>query len=284
MISTRLIRAVFLLIILCSCFVSCTVEKRRYMDGYHIQSLPIHQKSPKNNPAETRLSEKQVAHTFISQDDSCNVVSDSREKDYARAEASITLLDSAIVPHTLNGETEDIPISPKKIFRKATRNSLAGLGLSATGYGTVKLMGFFIEDIAAIWSFAATLFLILAALILVLWITNLIRKKRLLKQAKEGGYNPQLENSFTTKSDSKIYFSALDMTALGFLYALSLILTISIFAFLFAILNYDGAEVPIKLIATLGISAIFIQLVLVLFCIYKISKLASALKNSRVNR
>jgi hypothetical protein len=272
-----------ILLLLCIIgLASCSIEKRRYMDGYHIQRLSTN-KEKSNDGESAPFSKKEHISISTTEIDTVVFIQDTESKISKEIFVDPAILDSIISPDSTAKNEYSVPFSPKKLFKKSNKNALAGMGFAATGFGTTSIMTFALEEFFAVLPFFSALFLLLGGLVLGLWIYALITRislrKKIISQQKEG---ESLQHY--THESSKLYFPKLDITSAALLYSFFLIFAVSALTLFFIFLSPDGLEFPQKMIAILGYTAIAIQLLLIAFCAYKIWKFTQASKNSRIDR
>jgi hypothetical protein len=280
--STAFIIKTTALIFLMAMLFSCSIEKRRYMDGYHIQRLSTNKEIP-NDGESAPFSKKEHISISTTETDTVVFIQDTESKISKDVFVDPAIIDSIISPDTTAKNQYSVPFSPKKLFKKSSKNSLAGMGFAATGFGTTSIMTFALEEFFAALPFFSALFLLLGGLLLGLWIYALITRISLRKKMKSQPAKGEGFKNYTHES-SKLYFPKLDMVSAGLLYCFVLIFVTSALTLFFIFLSPDGLEFPQKMIAILGYTAIAIQLLLIAFCAYKIWKFTQASRNSRIDR
>jgi hypothetical protein len=252
------------------------------MDGYHIQRHSTN--TEKSNDGESApFSKKEHISISTTETDTVVFIQDTESKISKDVFVDLAILDSIISPDTTAKNQYSVPFSPKKLFKKSSKNSLAGMGFAATGFGTTSIMTFALEEFFAALPFFSALFLLLGGLLLGLWIYALITRISLRKKMKSQPAKGEGFKNYTHES-SKLYFPKLDMVSAGLLYCFVLIFVTSALTLFFIFLSPDGLEFPQKMIAILGYTAIAIQLLLIAFCAYKIWKFTQASRNSRIDR
>lgn len=261
---------------------SCTIEKRRYMNGYNIQPLS-NNKEKTNDKRTAPFLKNEPLSISTTETDTTTFIQASENKTCSDVLVTTTFLDTIISPNDSIKNEYSVPFSPKKLFKKSSKNAVAGLGIAALGYGTTTVMTLTLEEFFAALPFFNVLFILLGALILGLWIYALITRislrKKIIAQQEEG----ETLNHYTHESSS-MNFPKLDRVSAGLLYTLYLMFVAAALTLFFIFLSPDGLEFPQKMIVLLGYSAIVIQLILIAFCAYKIWKFTQATKNSRIDR
>jgi hypothetical protein len=270
------------LIFIAALLFSCTIEKRRYMNGYNIQRLSAH-KPASNNSGPDQFSIKDLPSNSMAELDTTGFIQVSETKITKDVFITSAILDTLISAVDTMKNEYSVPFSPKRLFKKSSKNAAGGLGLAAAGVGTTSIMTFSLEEFFAALPFFNVLFILLGALVLGLWIYALITRislrKKIIAQQEEG----ETLKHYTHESSS-INFPKLDRVSAGLLYTLYVMFVAAALTLFFIFLSPDGLEFPQKMIVLLGYSAIAIQLILIAFFAYKIWKFTQATKNSRINR
>ncbi|MFM1998063.1 MAG: hypothetical protein RL204_10 [Bacteroidota bacterium] len=270
------------LIFIAALLFSCTIEKRRYMNGYNIQPLS-NNKEKTNDKRTAPFLKNEPLSISTTETDTTTFIQASENKTCSDVLVTTTFLDTIISPNDSIKNEYSVPFSPKKLFKKSSKNAVAGLGIAALGYGTTTVMTLTLEEFFAVLPFFNILFISLGAVLLGLWIYALIIKISLRKKTSAIQKDTEDLKHYTHESSS-MNFPKLDRVAAGLLYTLYLMILASILTLLFVFLSPDGLSFPQKMIVLLGYSAIAIQLILIAFCAYKIWKFTQATKNSRIDR